>query len=48
MDQDMDAAVVEALGLSAVFVAGAVAAVGQVIAVQRLRHIEEEMVAPCS
>ena len=42
------AAVVEAIGLSAVFVAGAVAAVGQVIAVHRLRHVEEGMMAPCS
>ena len=42
------AAVVEAIGLSAVFVAGAVAAVGQIIAVHRLRHVEEGMMAPCS
>lgn len=42
------AAVVESLGLSAVFAAGAVAAVGQVIAVQRLRHIEKGMEVPCS
>lgn len=42
------ATIVEALGLSAVFAAGAVAAVGQIIAVQRLRRIEERMVVPCS
>lgn len=42
------AAVVEILGLSAVFGAGTVAAVGQIIAVQRLRQIEETMAAPCS
>lgn len=41
------AAVVEAVGLSAVFVAAALAAIGQVIAVRRLRHVEEDMVAPC-
>lgn len=39
---------VETLGLSAVFVASAVAAIGQVLAVQRLRHVEERMAVPCS
>lgn len=42
------AALVEALGLAAVFVAGAAAAVGQVLAVRRLQRIEAERVARCA
>lgn len=42
------AGLVETLGLPIIFAASAVAAVGQVVAVQRLRHAEDEMAARCS